>query len=55
MKNFKGPGKFYPMECDITKNEDVVKSLNWVKKNFGYIDVLVNNAGVLYLKSIQGL
>lgn len=54
MKNFKGPGKFYARECDITKNEDVEKTLNWVKENLGSIDVLINNAGVIKHQTFQG-
>ncbi|XP_033211781.1 farnesol dehydrogenase-like [Belonocnema kinseyi] len=47
MKTIKGKGKFYALECDISKEEDVTKIFNWVKNNLGSAHVLVNNAGIV--------
>ncbi|XP_011331599.2 farnesol dehydrogenase isoform X4 [Ooceraea biroi] len=39
-------GKLHPVECDITKEEDVIAAFVWVKNNLGPIGVLVNSAGI---------
>lgn len=36
------------LKCDISKYEEVRKSIDELFKNFGKIDVLVNNAGIIY-------
>ena len=33
------------VEIDIEDDESISKALDWVKKEFGRLDVLVNNAG----------
>lgn len=38
--------KIYPVQCDITKEEDVIAAFQWIKSNLGPIHVLINNAGV---------
>uniref|UniRef100_A0A6M2DFP6 Putative dehydrogenase n=1 Tax=Xenopsylla cheopis TaxID=163159 RepID=A0A6M2DFP6_XENCH len=43
----KQDGNFCIRTCDIAKEEDVIQSFNWVKLNFGGVDVLVNCAGIL--------
>ncbi|XP_015513017.1 farnesol dehydrogenase [Neodiprion lecontei] len=40
-------GKFYAKQCDVSKEEDLLDAFKWVKTEFGGIDVLVNNAGVV--------
>lgn len=40
------PGKFYPQEADISKEEDILKTFEWIKKNLGPIHILINNAGI---------
>ena len=54
MKHVKGPGKFYARECDVTKSEDVDNAFAWIKKTFGTIHILINNAGVMMSGSIEG-
>lgn len=33
--------------CDITSEESIVQAFEWVERQFGGVDVLVNNAGVI--------
>ncbi|MBN2545004.1 MAG: SDR family oxidoreductase [Spirochaetes bacterium] len=33
-------------KCDVSNEKNVKKFFNYVKKNFSYIDVIINNAGV---------
>ncbi|XP_074028768.1 farnesol dehydrogenase isoform X2 [Leptinotarsa decemlineata] len=40
------PGKLYPLRCDITKEEDILKAFRWITENVGPIHILVNNAGL---------
>ncbi|XP_015512679.1 farnesol dehydrogenase [Neodiprion lecontei] len=40
-------GKFYVKECDVTEDQDLLDALKWVEAEFGGIDVMVNNAGVV--------
>ena len=42
-----GKDKFYPMECDLTKEEDILKAFKWIEKELGGADILVNSAGAL--------
>lgn len=44
LKNEKG--SFYPIKCDVAKEEDIVKAFQWIEKNLKTVDILVNNAGV---------
>jgi len=37
----------HPMKCDISKEDDVEKSFAAIEKQFGGVDILINNAGVL--------
>nr|CAD7443479.1 unnamed protein product [Timema bartmani] len=46
------PGKLHALKGDVSKEEDILAAFDWVKKNLGRIDVLVNNAGVLYLSML---
>ncbi|XP_012250641.2 farnesol dehydrogenase-like [Athalia rosae] len=39
-------GKLYPLQCDLTKKDQVMQSMQWIEKNVGIIDVLINNAGI---------
>lgn len=37
---------FYHYTADVTDEKTVIKALGEVRKKFGYIDVLINNAGI---------
>lgn len=39
-------GEFYPVKCDVSKEQDILDAFAWVKETFGGVDVLVNNAGI---------
>ncbi|XP_051172967.1 uncharacterized protein LOC127289210 [Leptopilina boulardi] len=39
-------GTFYPIKCDVSKEEDIIEAFQWVEKNFESVDILINNAGV---------
>lgn len=39
-------GKFYPVKCDITVEQDVIRAFDDINKNAGKITILINNAGV---------
>ncbi|XP_050575862.1 farnesol dehydrogenase-like isoform X2 [Bombus affinis] len=47
-----GKDKFFPIECDVTKEEDILKVFKWIDEKFGRLDILVNNAGVVCVKPI---
>lgn len=34
-------------KCDVSSHDDVMEMKRYVEKSFGYVDVLINNAGVL--------
>ncbi|XP_076651273.1 uncharacterized protein LOC143358200 [Halictus rubicundus] len=40
------PGKFYPLQCDLTNQGDIQRVLEWIEKNLGALDILINNAAI---------
>nr|CAD7597154.1 unnamed protein product [Timema genevievae] len=40
------PGKLYAVKADISKEEDILAAFDWIKKNLGGVDILINNAGL---------
>lgn len=40
-------GNIIPIQCDITDNESIKALVSWVETERGYINLLINNAGVL--------
>ena len=54
MSNVKGLGKFYAKECDVTDEEDIIESLDWITDNLGPIAVVINNAGILKISKLEG-
>lgn len=40
------PGKFYPLQCDLTVQKEVEHAMMWIEKTLGVVDILINNAGI---------
>jgi NAD(P)-dependent dehydrogenase (short-subunit alcohol dehydrogenase family) len=53
--SLEGPGKLYPIKCDVSKEEDILNAFAEVKKKLGGVDILVNNAGVLHETLLSGI
>ncbi|XP_050496263.1 farnesol dehydrogenase-like isoform X14 [Bombus huntii] len=47
-----GKDKFFPIECDVTNEEDILKVFKWIDEKFGRLDIVVNNAGVVCVTPI---
>lgn len=47
-------GQFYPLECDLTNENDILKAFKWIDNNIGGIHFLINNAGIVRISSIMG-
>ena len=54
-KNQKLFDKCLCIECDITNNNSIQKSINKVIQNFGGIDILVSNAGAAFQGSMESI
>ncbi|XP_078042414.1 farnesol dehydrogenase-like isoform X2 [Augochlora pura] len=48
-----GKNKFYPVQCDVTKESDILRSFKWAEEKLGGVDILVNNAAVIMTKMIM--
>ncbi len=44
--NLPGPGTFVPVQCDVSKEAEVIEMLKIAKERFGGIDICINNAGI---------
>ncbi|MBA3856952.1 MAG: oxidoreductase [Cyanobacteria bacterium PR.3.49] len=40
--------------CDVQKSQDIEKSVQGTLEKFGRVDILINNAGVMYLGPVEG-
>ncbi|KAF4531860.1 hypothetical protein B566_EDAN000888 [Ephemera danica] len=45
-------GAIHPIQCDVAKEEDVVRVIKWTRENLGGADVLINSAGIAPLCSL---
>uniref|UniRef100_A0AAG5CW62 Dehydrogenase n=1 Tax=Anopheles atroparvus TaxID=41427 RepID=A0AAG5CW62_ANOAO len=41
-----GTGKIYAKKCDVSSESEIMESLQWIRREFGGVDVLINNAGI---------
>jgi len=48
-------GQGLAIVCDVAKSEDGARAVRETVKNFGRLNVLVNNAGVLHASTIEGI
>jgi NAD(P)-dependent dehydrogenase (short-subunit alcohol dehydrogenase family) len=48
-ERFSGEGlTVLPQPLDVTDPRSIAHLVNWVEQEFGYLNILVNNAGILY-------
>ena len=47
-------GKFIAKECDITKESSVAEAFDFIKSTLKTVHVLINNAGVIKVKKVEG-
>lgn len=40
------PGKFYPLQCDLSLQNEIEGALEWIETNLGAADILINNAAI---------
>ncbi|XP_071573216.1 uncharacterized protein [Temnothorax nylanderi] len=49
------PGKLYPLQCDLNLPNEIEGAAEWIEKNLGSVDILINNASIsLNWSSING-
>lgn len=48
-------GQFYPVQADVTKEEDILRVFAWIKEHIGPVHILVNNAGIFKPMSFSDL
>lgn len=48
-------GRCYGFTCDLTDREAIYRVANDVKKTVGDVDVLINNAGIVFGKTLLDL
>ncbi len=48
----KGPGSFRPVQCDVTKEEEILKMFEIARKEYRGLHILVNNAGAAHISSL---
>lgn len=46
VKNSGSAGEVFPVECDLRKEEDILKMFRFIKEELGGVDLCVNNAGI---------
>lgn len=40
------PGKLYPLQCDLSVQNEIEGALEWIEKNLGSVEILINSAGI---------
>lgn len=54
MEKNKLTGRFYPLQCDLTDENDILKAFKWIDENIGGIHFIINNAGIIRISTILG-
>ncbi|XP_076175319.1 farnesol dehydrogenase-like [Ptiloglossa arizonensis] len=39
-------GKLFPLQCDLSNQTDIQRVMEWIEKNLGAVDILINNAAI---------
>lgn len=47
-------GKLHAIKCDLQDEKSIVEAFEWINRELGGVDVLVNNAGVTVTSTISG-
>ncbi|XP_053975583.1 farnesol dehydrogenase-like [Hylaeus volcanicus] len=47
------PGKLIPLQCDLTNQMDIRNTSEWIEKNLGTVDILINSAAINIDLTIQ--
>lgn len=55
LSNPTGNQKHEALALDVTKKESVKEAMDYMKKKYGHIDILMNNAGVSSMQKIENL
>ena len=48
-------GKAIALECDVTRAAQVARAVEETAKRFGKLNVLVNNAGIVHVSTVEGV
>lgn len=48
------PGKIYAHKCDVSNLESIKEAFKWIESKFGTINIIVNNAAILYNGTVLG-
>lgn len=48
-------GKFYARKCDVSSEKSVKEAFDYIADTFKVVHLLVNNAGIVSVKSIEGI
>lgn len=48
-------GKIIAKKCDVTNESEVLSLFEWIKSEYGHLDVFINNAGVIKSDFFLGL
>ena len=51
-KTMKGPGSFLAVQCDVSREEDVIRLFKVIKDELKGVDVCINNAGLNHPSSL---
>lgn len=46
------PGKIHAYKCDVSDRDSIKAAFQWIQEKFGYVHILVNNAGIGRNKTI---